>query len=81
MSTMTHIDKTLKLCRKKCLAERFSLLSKKEKAYAAYLIRRYGYPVNIAIQRAYVFGFDAFPYDYRTNHATTETLAAADFGM
>lgn len=78
---MTHIDKTLKLCRKKSLAKRFSLLNAKEKGYASYLVRRYGYPVSIAIQRAYVFGFDAFPYDYRTGRATTEALTAADFGM
>lgn len=78
---MTHIDKMLNLCRQKSLAERFSLLNAEEKKYVSYLIKRYGYPVNIAIQRAYVFGFDAFPYDYRTGRATTETLTAANFGM
>lgn len=81
MSMMENMNKMLQFCSKKNLAERFGLLDAKEKAYAAYLVKRYGYPVNIAIQRAYILGFDAHPYDYRTRRATTETMTATDFGM
>ncbi len=58
----------------------YNLLSKTRKKYVRYLVARYGYPVRIAVQRAYIFGFDAWPYDYRAGHIEHETMAREYFG-
>ena len=57
------------------------LLSKARKRYARYLVERYGYPVRLAIQHAYIFGFDAWPYDYRTDTCVREERSARSFGF
>ena len=59
----------------------WELLSKARKRYARYLVERYGYPVRLAIQHAYVFGFDAWPYDYRADTCVREERSARSFGF
>lgn len=60
--------------------EAYKLLNKTRKNYARYLVETYGYPVNIAIQSAYVFGFDNYPYDYRSKCPTREKRTRESFG-
>lgn len=59
----------------------WQMLSKNQKSYARYLVRAYGYPVSIAIQRAYIFGYDVYPYDYRAGTNVPEKLTPAALGF
>ena len=59
----------------------WSLLSKERKRYARYLVERYGYRVTLAIQRAYLFGFDRWPLDYRIGKCVREKRTADSFGL
>lgn len=57
------------------------LMSKARKKYARYLVENYGYSVHMAIQRAYIWGFDSWPYDYRNSCPVQETRTRASFGF
>lgn len=63
------------------LTRTWSLLSKPRKRYASYLVRRYAYPVHMAIQRAYIFGFDHWPYDYRAKQCVRDDTNPKRFGF
>lgn len=63
------------------LTRTWNLLSKPRKRYASYLVRRYAYPVNMAIQRAYIFGFDSWPYDHRVKRCVRDDTDPRRFGF
>lgn len=42
-------------------------LSNPRKSYAAQLVEFFGWPVRTAIQHAYAFPYDEWPYNYRTH--------------
>ena len=42
-------------------------LSRPRKTYAAQLVEFFGWPVHVAVQHAYAFPYDEFPYNYRTH--------------
>lgn len=65
----------------KNLVEQWSLLSDAEKLYAMHLVENYMYPMDIAIQRAYIFGYDKHPFDYKTKEPATEMMKPEDFGL
>ena len=50
----------------------WALLSSPRRAYAAHLVRDYGTPVRIAIEHAYIFGFDPYAYDYRAGKSVRD---------
>lgn len=70
---MRVTTKAAKLLRAANLNEQWNLLGKQRKKYAAYLVKRYAYPVAIAIQQSYLFGYDMWPYDYRLKAAVMDT--------
>lgn len=76
MKTMTAAERYLKAGN---LQERWDLLCAWRKRYAAHLVREYGYPVHLAIQQSYLFGYDKWPYDYRSKCGTTETVPRSRF--
>lgn len=78
MKTSTRMAKYMKA---RNLVNRWGLLSKARKRYVSYLVKRYGYRVDIAIQVVYFFGFDAFPYDYHTSQNVEEQRTARSFGL
>lgn len=63
------------------LVKEWEIMSSAERSYARYLVKRYAYTAKMAIQRAFIFGFDARPYDYRNDTITRETASAAVFGF
>lgn len=63
------------------LARIWGLLSRPRKRYAAYLVKKYAYPAKLAIQRAYIHGFDRWPYDYRNGHIVMEEAEPSSFGF
>lgn len=82
MKTTTRAFRYLKAAQgPHSLSESWKLLSKPRRRYARYLVERYGYPVKLAIQQAYIFGFDAWPYDYRAGRSVREERTAKDFGL
>lgn len=54
------------------LPAQWQLLTTWRKAYASHLVSDYRTPVRIAIQRAYIFGFDAYAYDYRSGETVRD---------
>lgn len=56
-------------------------LSKGERRYARHLVESYGYRADIAIQQAYIFGFDPYPFNYRKDRMETETMTREQFGL
>lgn len=42
-------------------------LSRPRKTYAAQLVEFFGWPVRVAVQHAYAFPYDEWPYNYRTH--------------
>ena len=81
MRTHTRVLKYGKALRDGGLPAVWGIMSKPRRRYAAHLVREYGYPVRQALSRAYVFGFDAFPYDFRSGRACEERLTAKSFGL
>lgn len=61
------------------LQGRWNLLCAWRKRYAAHLVRKYGYPVHIAVEQSYLFGYSQWPYDYRNNCCATETVPRSRF--
>lgn len=61
------------------LNERWGLLCKWRKRYARYLVRKYGYTVHMAVQRAFIFGYDPWPYDYREMRCVMEETPRSRF--
>lgn len=59
----------------------WQLLNKTQKSYTRYLVSRYGYPVSIAIQCAYIHGYSDWLYDYRAGCAVQEKLTPAALGF
>lgn len=78
MKTTTRAFKYLKAGN---LNNRWNMLSKVRKRYANYLVKQYGYPVVIAIQQAYIFGYDAWPYDYHSRECVHESCTRGSFGF
>lgn len=78
---MKASTRTIKYIRARKLTDKWALLSKGCKRYVAYLVKTYGYPVKVAIQQAYLFGFTSFPYDYRTGVCLVEPLSPTTFGF
>lgn len=79
MDSITRMAKYLKA---KTTADRWALLSKPRRRYARHLVEDYGYAVAIAIQTAYIFGYQAWQYDYRAGGALVrEGRTAASFGF
>lgn len=63
------------------LSESWKQLSKPRRRYVRYLVEQYGYRVRVATQQAYLFGFDAWPYDYRAGRSVREERTPKDFGL
>lgn len=63
------------------LTRTWALLSKPRKRYARYLVERYAYPVQMAIQRAYLQGFDRWPYDHRARRCVRDETDPRSFGF
>lgn len=63
------------------LQRAWALLSKPRKRYARYLVERYAYPVRIALQTAYINGFDRWPYDYRIRKCVLDETDPKTFGF
>lgn len=76
----SRAKKMMRYVKAKTLADKFNLLDETRKKYVRYLVSKYGYTVKIAIQQAYLFGFDVWPYDNRTKRPTRETIDASYFG-
>lgn len=76
---MKAVDRASKYIGAKDLADRWGLLCKWEKRYVKHLVKTYGYPVSIAIQHAFIFGWDKFPYDYRSGKPVVETTPKKRF--
>lgn len=62
------------------LVKTWGLMSRPQKAYARHLASDFGYPVDLAIQQSYIFGYDTFQYDYRKGEPVQETLPRSSFG-
>lgn len=78
MKTMTR---TRRYVEARDLVGRWRLLSKQRRHYARHLVEGYGYPVMVAVQVAYIHGFDPFPYDYRAGKSAREVREPSDFGF
>ena len=76
-----RLTKTMVYLRAKTLSNRWQLLNDEQKKYAAYLVKTYGYPVMIAVQQAYLIGYDSWPYDYKAGHVVTEATPRETFGF
>ena len=76
---MKPSTRTIKYLKARTLVKQWALLSKPRKKYAAHLVRRYAYPVRLAVQQAYIWGYNPYPYDHRAKAATTETDAPKSF--
>lgn len=59
----------------------WNMCSKAQKRYAAHLVSDYGYPVRIALQTAYIHGYDVFQYDYRAQSPVREQRKASYYGF
>ena len=73
--TSTQYRRALAYVRARTLAERWDLLSSDERSEAARLVRQYGYPVELAMQQAYLFGRSAWAYDYRTKQNVLDVVS------
>lgn len=51
------------------LVGRWNLLNKPEKKYASELVKKFGWPVELAIQHAYFFAYDPWIYNYRSGRS------------
>lgn len=82
MKTTTRAFRYLKAAQgPHSLSESWKLLSKPRRRYARYLVERYGYPVKLAIQQAYIFGFDAWPYLIVTGVLLLIGIGAIAYGI
>ena len=59
----------------------YNLLDAAQKRYAKHLVSFYGWPVRNALQQAYIFGYDAWAYDYHTRYVVKEIRPASYFGF
>ena len=78
---MKASTRALKYVKAGNLVGRWRLLSKARKAYAKYLVERYGYTAHMAIQSAYIFGYDPYPYDHRARRCVMEEFEPEHFGL
>lgn len=51
------------------------------KRYARHLVEVYGWDCRMAIQRAYIFGYDSIPYSYKEKRPILETRTKKSFGF
>ena len=63
------------------LTSRWNLLNENQRAYASYLVHRYGYRVEMAAQRAYLHGYDRRPYDYKKGYCVKEHRSREFFNL
>lgn len=76
---MKRSTREIKFMQARTLKNQWALLSKPRRQYAHYLVDRYAYPVRFAIEYAYIWGYDPYPYDHRAKTATIETDAPKSF--
>lgn len=75
-----RITRGIKMVKAKTLDDKWALLSRADKRYASHLVRDLGWPVRIAIEHAYIIGFDCWTYDFRLRKSVRETCKASRFG-
>lgn len=63
------------------LVKTWALCSKARKRYARHLVEVYGWDARMAIQRAYIFGYDFMPYNYKEKCPIMETRTKKSFGF
>lgn len=78
--TITRAAKLDAAFRSGGLSAAYGMLDQTQKNYTRHLVARYGYQVRAAIERAYVHGYDAWPYDHHMRAAVRETAQPEDFG-
>lgn len=78
MKTITRAEKYIKAGN---LNNQWALCSKARRAYAKHLVADYGWPVGLAVQHAYIHGYDSWAYDYRAGHAVKDERKASSFGF
>lgn len=78
---MKNITRTGKYLKARTLVNQWALCSKARKAYAKHLVTDYGWPVKMAVQHAYIFGYDKWTFDYRSNCAVVDSRSASSFGF
>lgn len=63
------------------LPEKWALMSKARKRYAEHLVRDYGYPVVVAIQQSYIFGYSVMQVNMRTGQHVNEIHPPRYYGF
>lgn len=81
MKAETRVAKYIKALCEGREAAVWDIMSKPRRRYARYLVERYGYTTHMALQVAYIHGFDEWPYDYRSHSCAREGRAAKSFGF
>lgn len=66
MGKLNNRDRRLLEYLRSNLVGRWNLLNKPEKKYASELVKKFGWPVGLAIQHACFFAYDPWIYNYRT---------------
>lgn len=77
----TKIDKLARYLGASNLKSRWDLLNENQRIYAYYLVHRYGYRVEMAVQRAYLHGYDSWPYNYKLGHPVREPRSREFFNL
>jgi hypothetical protein len=76
---MNFTTKASKYLKSKDLNEKWGLLCKWRRRYASHLVRDFGYSVEVAIQQAYLFGYQPWQYDHRSGRPVMETVPKSRF--
>lgn len=63
------------------LASRWDLLNENQRIYAYYLVHRYGWRVKMAMEWAYLHGYDNWPYNYKLGHPVREPRSREFFNL
>lgn len=80
-SNMSKSAKYLKAFREGGNNEAWNLLNKAQKKYAEHLVSKWAYDTELAIQCAYIWGYDKHPYDHRAQEVVEETMPMEAFGF
>ena len=62
------------------LAACWALCGEADRRYARHLVERYGYDAKLAVQVAYINGYDPHSFDYRVGRAVAEERGPESFG-
>lgn len=78
MKTITRAERYVRAGN---INNQWALCSKARKAYARHLVADYGWPVGLAIQHAYIHGYDQWTFDYHEGRTVRDGRKASSFGF